>query len=407
MRRNRGCRARIIAPTKDDAIDACINGPSGLKSIDDQVQFHPSRAGGAVVEWPNGSIARVLGMDAPKDVDRLRAAGNRELDWWEEMAAIRHLENAWDQAKLGLRSGTRRHSIASTTPKATPGYRKIRSLPGTVIVKASMYDNPYLPQDFIDEIEALYANTRLGKQEVHGLLLEDVEGAYWSLELLETTRWNQPAPEWSLVVTAVDPSGSTAGDATGIVTVAADARGIPFVIGDDTTQGTPEHRYRTAVMAAYRHRASVILFEDTYGGDNIGSNLRSAWDAAVQRGDIPDGVVKPRIMPTSKLKPRLKGNKADRAGVIAALYEQHSQGTERVWHLPGLAKLEDEQTTWEAESDWSANRLDALAWGVRYHTRHIGRVSQPVDAEAALNSFAQGFGGGTSPFGNSGSLGRR
>jgi phage terminase large subunit-like protein len=407
MRDHPGTRGRIIAPTRDDAIDACIQGPSGLKAVDDHVEWFPSRAGGAVVEWPNGSAARVLGIDSPKDVDRLRAAGNRELDWWEEMAAIRHLKDAWKQAKFGLRRGNRPHSIASTTPKATPAYREIRKLPGTVIVKASMYDNPYLPKSFIDEIEALYANTRLGKQEVHGLLLEDVEGAYWSLELLETTRWLNPAPEWSLTVTAVDPSGSTAGDATGIVTVAADTRGIPFAVGDDTTQGTPEHRYRTAVMAAYRHRASVILFEDTYGGDNIGSNLRSAWDAAAQRGDIPDGVVKPRIMPTSKLKPRIKGDKADRAGVIAALYEQHSQGTERVWHLPGLAKLEDEQTTWEAESDWSANRMDALVWGVRYHTRHIGRVIQAADGEAALNSFAGGFGGGISPFGNQDSLGRR
>lgn len=401
MRNHPGARGRIIAPTKDDAVDACINGPSGLKAVDEHVEWLPSRAGGAVVEWPNGATARVIGIDAPKDVDRLRAAGNRELDWWEEMAAIRHLDKAWSHAKFGLRRGEHPHSIASTTPKATPEYRLVRDMPGTHIVKASMYDNPFLPQDFVDEIEALYANTRLGRQEVHGVLLEDVEGAFWSLELLETVRWQGPQPQWSTVVTAVDPSGSTAGDATGIVTVAADSRGVPWVVADDTTQGTPEHRYQTVALAAYRQQASVILFEDTYGGDNVAAGIRSAWTAAAQRGAIDQDAIQPRIMPSSRLKPRLKGNKADRAAIVAALYEQHAAGTERVWHLPGLARLEDEMTTWEADAPWSANRLDALVWGVRFHTRSIGREVKPIDSEASLASMAGGFTQRTrSPFGD-------
>lgn len=403
MRDRPGARGRIIAPTKDDAVDACINGPSGLKSVDDQVEYYSSRSGGAVVEWPNGAIARVLGMDAPKDIDRLRAGGNRELDWWEEMAAIRHLDDAWKQAKFGLRRSARPHSIASTTPKATPAYREIRALPGTRIVKASMFDNPYLPKVFVDEILATYANTRLGKQEVHGELLEDVEGAFWSLEMLALARWDKPLPAFSTVVTAVDPSGSSTGDATGIVTVAADERGIPFVVGDDTTKGSPEHRYRTAVMAAYRHQAATILYEAAYGGDNVAANLRSAWQAAQQRGDIPPEEDCPRILPSTELHPQLKGNKADRAGVIAALYEQHASGTERVWHVPGLALMEDEMTTWEEASSWSPNRLDAAVWGVRYHTRHIGRVNKPADT-SSVETFKKGMvPNGTSPFGGNGS----
>lgn len=400
MRERAGTRARIIAPTQDDAVDACINGPSGLLAVDDQVEYHSSRSGGAVVEWPNGSIARVLGMDAPKAVDRLRAAGNRELDWWEEMAAIRYLDAAWKQAKFGLRRGTRPHSIASTTPKATPAYREIRSLPGTTVVKASMFDNPYLPQSFIDEILAQYANTRLGRQEVHGELLEDVEGAFWSLEMLAMARWDGPLPEFVSTVTAVDPSGSSTGDATGIVTVAADARGIPFIVADDTTKGSPEHRYRTAAMAAYRHGSATILYEAAYGGDNVASNLRSAWQAAQQRGEIPDGEDCPRVLASTELTPKLKGDKADRAAVIAALYEQHVAGTERVWHVPGLVALEDEQTTWEETSAWSPNRLDAAVWGVRYHTRHLGRTNKQADT-SSVETFRRGWTStnGGSPFG--------
>lgn len=397
-----GSRGRIIAPTRDDAVDACVNGPSGLKAIDDQVQYLPSRAGGAVVEWPNGSVARVLGMDAPRDVDRLRAAGNRDIDWWEELAAIRHLQAAWDQAKFGLRRGTRPHSIASTTPRATPDYRAIRKLPRTAIVKASMYDNPYLPQDFIDDIESTYAHTRLGRQEIHAEVLEDVEGAFWSIAMLETVKWRRPLPTFESTVTAVDSSGSSTGDATGIVTVGADDRSIPWVVADDTTKGSPEHRYREVVLAAYKHQSSVILYEDTYGGDNIGSNIRSAWDTAKRQGEIDKDEDQPRLLPTSRLKPRLKGNKADRAGVIAALYEQHVAGVERVWHVPGLVDLEDEMTTWEEDSSWSANRLDAAVWGVRYHTRSVGKEERSHDMSTTMESFRLGFRDGPTPFGNRG-----
>lgn len=88
---------RIIAPTFGDAVEACITGPSGLQSIDPDARFQPSAPGGAKVVWPNGSEAFVLGTPSPRDVDRLRAGGNRELNRWEEIAANPQLSEAWDQ----------------------------------------------------------------------------------------------------------------------------------------------------------------------------------------------------------------------------------------------------------------------------------------------------------------------
>jgi hypothetical protein len=40
-----------------------------------------------------------------RDTERLRAGGNRHIDWWEEMTANTYLGRAWDQAQLGLRMG--------------------------------------------------------------------------------------------------------------------------------------------------------------------------------------------------------------------------------------------------------------------------------------------------------------
>src|SRR5262245_34938857 len=168
MRDNPGVRGRIIAPTNGDAIEACISGPSGLLAVDDQVRFHPSAPGGAKVKWPNGSEALLLGTYAPRDVDRLRASGNRHLDWWEEMAAnpqLGHLDangnltGAWTQAQMGLRLGMFPHTIASTTRKTTPAYRKIRALARCIRIHATMYDNPYSSPMWRSEMEADYANT--------------------------------------------------------------------------------------------------------------------------------------------------------------------------------------------------------------------------------------------------------
>lgn len=127
MRQNPKARGRIIAPTFGDAVEACILGPSGLKTIDPECDWNSSAAGGAKVSWANGSEALVLGTPFPKDVERLRAGGNRDLDWYEEAAANTQLKKARDMALLGLRSGLRPHSIASTTPRNTSDYREFRA----------------------------------------------------------------------------------------------------------------------------------------------------------------------------------------------------------------------------------------------------------------------------------------
>jgi phage terminase large subunit-like protein len=50
MRSHPRHRGRIIAPTFGDAVEACIEGPSGLKSIDPSIKWLPSAPGGAPSE---------------------------------------------------------------------------------------------------------------------------------------------------------------------------------------------------------------------------------------------------------------------------------------------------------------------------------------------------------------------
>lgn len=175
MRTHPGARGRIIAPTFGDAAESCILGPSGLLSVDPEIRWAPSDPGGAKVFWPNGSQALVLGTPTPRDVDRLRAGGNRHIDWWEEMAANAQLADAWDQAALGLRLGERPHSIASTTPRPTGAYRRVRATRATVFTRGTLFDNPHNPADWVETMRERYEGTRMGRQELGGELLTESE----------------------------------------------------------------------------------------------------------------------------------------------------------------------------------------------------------------------------------------
>lgn len=175
MRRHPGHRGRIIAPSFGDAVESCIEGPSGLRSIDPEVRFVASAAGGAKVYWPNGSEALVIGTWTPRDVERLRAGGNRHIDWWEEMAANPQLEAAWEQAEFGLRLGDRPHAIASTTPRSKPILRRLLAAEGTVTTHGTIDDNPHLQERRKQQLKDRWAGTRIGKQELEGVLLADEE----------------------------------------------------------------------------------------------------------------------------------------------------------------------------------------------------------------------------------------
>ena len=226
MREHPGARGGIIAPTNGDAVEACVRGPSGLLSIDPEIRFVAASAGGGKLFWPDGSEALVIGTAAPRDVERLRAGGNRDLDWWEEMAANGQLEAAWDQAAFGLRVG-HPHSIASTTPRPIPAYSRIRETPGVVRTFTVMKDNPYNPPSWVSQMEARYGGTRLGRQELLGELIDDTPGALWTRALFEQHRVPAGPAHLARVAVAVDPAVSSGehADDTGIVVCALGGAG--------------------------------------------------------------------------------------------------------------------------------------------------------------------------------------
>jgi predicted phage terminase large subunit-like protein len=343
MREHPGARGRIIAPTNGDAVEACVRGPSGLMSVDPGVRFIATAAGGGKVHWPNGSEALVVGTAAPRDVERLRAAGNRDLDWWEEMAANSQLGPAWDQAALGLRHG-RPHSIASTTPRGgNRDYVRIRAQPGVARTYATFKDNPHNPPEWIALMEARYGGTRLGRQELLGELIEDVVGALWKRDTFEKCRVDEAPERLVRVVVAVDPAVSSGekADDTGIIVCALGQDGLAYVLEDATCHLPPERWARRVADVYERRHADRVVAEVNNGHELVGTVLNAA------QARLPLKTV------------HASRGKVTRAEPIAALYEQG-----RVRHVGALPALEDECCTWVQGASDSPDRMDALVWGL-------------------------------------------
>lgn len=334
-----GHRPAIIAPTLGDALEACVNGPSGLKAHNPSVTSVQT-TGGTYVRWPNGAEAKLFGAYSPDDVERLRAGGNRCIAWAEELAAWRQLDQAWDHLQFGLRLGPNPRIITSTTPKNRKLLKQIMADPTTAITRASTNDNPHLAaavrQRYIDR----YAGTRLGRQELNAELLEDVEGALWTYDLFQLCR---ELPDMQRVVVAIDPAAKSKRDSddTGIAVAGQGVDGNGYVLADRTCHLGPDGWARRGVAAFDEFSADRVVAEVNNGGEMVEHTIRTI------RPTIPYKAV------------HASRGKAIRAEPISALYEQG-----KIFHVEGLTEMEDELATWTPESGWSPGRLDSVVWAL-------------------------------------------
>lgn len=348
MREHPGHRGGIVAPTLGDAIGACVNGPSGLRAHNPTVRLTSSEGGSHVI-WPNGSTAKLFGAYTKEDIERLRAGGNRHIDWYEELAAWRYITEALEQAEMGLRLGDRPHAIASTTPKPRAGFRDFVRDERTTVTTATMWDNPHNPRSWVERMERKYKGTRIGRQELQAELIDDVEGALWTLKMVETCRVTE-APDLVRVAVAVDPSGGDedGNDEQGILVVGKGVDGEGYVLADRSCKLTPGGWGKRSIRAWQHFDADVIVGEQNFGGDLVKANVLQAAKAM--------GVAGVRYEPVHASR-----GKQQRAEPAAALYEQG-----RVHHVGVFERLEYQMTQWTRESGWSPDRLDALVWALTF-----------------------------------------
>jgi phage terminase large subunit-like protein len=281
----------------------------------------------------NGSEVMFRSADDP---DRLRGPN---IGWfWLDEAAMMGVD-VWNIMLGRLREAPGRAWL-TTTPRGDNWIydRWVRkALPGYAMIRSSSRDNPFLPPDFIANLESAYTS-RFARQEIEGEFLLDVPGALWKRAELDAHRV-QSARVFSRVVVGVDPKASAEADSeTGIVVVGLGQDGRGYVIADYSIDGTPEQWAQRVAYAYEQHSADRVIVEVNQGGDMVSSVLRAT------------GV----RLPIQTV--RAARGKYTRAEPIAALYEQG-----KVVHVGVHSALEDQLCTW-TPGDSSPDRLDALCW---------------------------------------------
>ena len=374
-----GCRIALVTDTIDEAAKVMVEGESGLLACarcDEAPRWIPDRD---TFFFPSGAAAFLYGAQRPA---KLRGP-QHHFAWCDELAKWPHADATWDNLMLGLRLGEAPRTIVTTTPQPMPLLKRILALPRSVRTHGGTDGNPWSAADFREAVRDMYGGTRLGRQELDGILFDDPEGALWTREVLEHARTDRILPrggrgtgeaggevsaypetltplrqpcglppplagEDFLIRTVIGvdpPAGGTDGDACGIIACGMDETGTAYVLADHSVAGLrPEGWARKVAAAAAEWDAQLIVAEKNQGGDMIESILRGV-----------DSSLPVKLVHASK-------GKAARAEPVALRFE-----TGRAKLAGRFPELEDQLAAFTYagyQGPGSPDRADAMVWAM-------------------------------------------
>ncbi|MDQ8706823.1 terminase family protein [Streptomyces sp. LHD-70] len=385
-----GTMIAVVAKNATLVKEICFESPkSGLLAVippEDIRRYSPGN-GLTTLRLKNGSAIYGFGAETP---DNLRGFAF-DKGWLDEYAAWnRHTaQSVYDMLWFCLREAPSPQVVISTTPKPLPHIRRLvergrttpsASRPGVVLTTGRMEDNrANLSAAALAELDSEYGGTRLGQQELDGVLLEDVEGALWKQWMFEVEGFRvarAAVPPLDRLVVAVDPAVTTAEDADFTAfTVAGRSYPLEQMYGDRRPRGyllhteqdryTPTAAMRRAATLYHEHQADCVVIEANNGGEYLPALLEAV-----------DPTVQWRIVHATR-------NKRARAAPVAMLYEQS-----RITHAgPArtFAALEEQMTAYVGASEHeekSPDLLDSAVWALTdlfLDSSAPGAPSRPTD----------------------------
>lgn len=353
-----------------------INGKSGILSQGDPKKA-PTYVGGTKREltWrENGKVIAVAHAITGEKPEAIRGF-EFDLVWIDELAKFKYLSKIWEQLKFASGRINPPRTIITTTPKPLPILRALVNNPKCYVTTGSSYENHFLSEDYIEEINQ-YKGTRLGDQEINGIILDDTKGALWSRDLIKKLDliqyqqkyhkdWNKDNDftlddflrDMERIIIAVDPAttANMRSDETGIIVVAKDKQGYGYVI-DDLSGKHKVEAWTTIVNKAYlRYNAAYVVAEVNQGGEMVESLLKNV-NKAIKVISI-----------------HAKDGKISRAEPVSLLYDQG-----KIFHMKeNFLLLEDQMCNFvgkhvKADEDdldidskiVSPDRMDAMVYGL-------------------------------------------
>jgi|SRR5882757_2266202 len=347
-----GVHIALVGRTVSDVRDVMINGLSGIVTISPpwfMPTYYPSKR---LLIWPNGSYATTYSADVP---DQMRGP-QHSFAWGDELASWQYW-GAFDQLSFGLRiypaPGIEPQAVFTTTPRNTKEIKALLADPSTIVTNGSMYDNrENLAKRFIRDIERRYSGTRLGRQEIQGLIIDDIDGALWKRDWIENNRLALPGdcPELKRIVIGVNPPDSLNQDMEGppecgiiVAGLGIDNRG--YILEDYSIAGTP-NEWGTNVLEAYnKYKADCIVGDINHGGDMVGAVIKSTAESSNLK-HVPFEIV------------RASRGKQPLAEAVSNLYQK-----KEVLHVGTYPDLEDQQCNW-LHGERTPDRFGACIWTI-------------------------------------------
>ena len=374
----------VLGQTLADVRNFCIEGPSGIKAalrrrgLAAERDWHYAKAPQPVITLrEHGQVIYFEGVDN-EDTGR---GYNLSGAWLDEVGKWRYTDAVWREGVMpSLRAdlvGGRPRVVVTTTPKpikliktwvkrAKGGDSSIRLTTG------STYDNAAnLSPDQLNEFRKEYEGTTIGRQEMYGDLLEEVEGALWTHAIIEKYRVKlHEVPGLHMVVVGVDPAGTGTGDEMGLVAVGRGEDDDDYVLADWSRRMAGRPAAKRAWQLFLAVEADLLVYEDNLGKEWLTQVMTDAYREMQDEGLFPPGGAPPmRAIVATKGK-RL------RAQPTAMRYEQG-----RVHHVGTFAELEDQQATWVPDSQPdSPDRVDALVHAQAYlrgRERYVAETATP------------------------------
>ena len=252
-------------------------------------------------------------------------------------------------------AGYNPQTIITTTPITIPlfhewkraidsGDRRYRLITGT------MFDNPYLTDQYRESEVKKYGQTRLGRQEIYGEQLAELEGALFTKAAIDRNRTQLTRVDCSRVLIAVDPAitSTSQSDETGIIVMGLTGSAVEsgktraVVLADLPGRYTPKEWAEVVANAFQQYQADYITAERNQGGDLVASNLTAA---------------NPLLQPFIKTIHATKSKKL-RAEPVSNVLDD-----DRILFSGEFPELEQQMIEYVGTGSSSPDRMDAFVYG--------------------------------------------
>jgi len=352
-------RIALVAASVDEARRVMVEGASGVLACARAGEIEDWAPSRGELRFAGGAVATLFSGASP---ERLRGP-QHHLAWCDELAKWRHPLRTWDMLQLGLRCGERPRALVTTTPRGgCEALARILAAADTVTSGGSSRDNPHLPAAFLEAVEAAYAGTRMGREEIGGEWIAEVAGSLWPVALLERSRGAMPAREALVrVAVGVDPPAGPEGTC-GIVACGLDGEGVAWVLADHSASGlSPEGWARKVAAACEVHGADRVVAEGNQGGEMVRAVLRSAGIALPVTLATATKGKGARAEPVAGL---FESGRARLAGRFEALEAELGAMVPAGYAVPGASPDRADAMVWALWALCLAPRAEPRVWGV-------------------------------------------